>query len=65
MNAASIEKSLMLERFLLEEDQWKIFLVLGSEKVGGKTDTSCCSLKDKNPFAKISEGINGSEYKGE
>ena len=55
----------MLERFLLEEDRWKVFLLVGPEQNDGGTGTSCCSLKDKNMSAKISEGIDENEYSGE
>ena len=65
VNAARGEKAFMLERFLLEEDRWKMFLLVGSEKNDGRTGTSCCSLKDKNMSAKNSEGIYENEYTGE
>lgn len=65
VNAAKIEESLTLERFLLEEDRWKMFLVVSSEKNDCMTGTSCCSLKDKNMSVKTNEGINDSEYTGE
>ena len=65
VNAARREKPLMLERFLLEEDRWKMFLVVGSAKSDGIMGTSRCSFKDKNMSAKISEGINENEYTGE
>ena len=52
----------MLERFLLEEDRWKMFLLIGSEKTDGTTGTSFCSLKDRNMSAKNNEGINENEY---
>ena len=47
-----------LERFLVEKDPWKRFLVVGPEKIGGTKGRSCCSLEDKELSAKVSEGIN-------
>lgn len=65
VNTVSREETLALERFLLEEDRWKMFLVVGSEKNAGTAGTSCCSIKDKNVSAKMSEGICEIEYAGE
>ena len=65
VNAARRERTLTLERFLVEEDLWKMSLVLGSEMNDGTKGRSCCSLEDKNTSAKISEGINENEYTGE
>ena len=42
-----------------------MFLVFGPEKHDGMTGTSRCSLKEKNVYAKIGEGINRNEYTGE
>ena len=65
VNTTSREKTLTLERFLREEDRWKMFLVVGPEKHDGMTGTSCCSLVEKNGSAKISEGINKDDYTSE
>ncbi len=65
VNAAGREKTLTLERYLMEEDLWKMFLVVGSEKNDDMKGTSCCSLKDKNLSAKISESIHENKYTGE
>ena len=64
VNAARREKPSTLERYLLEEDRWKTFLVVGLEKNGGRTGTRFCSSKDRNMSTRISEGLNEDGYIG-